>query len=185
MTPQLDLHLALFSLSGICLLYAGDASAQSVQISSDPFSNSSSQHMTEVEPQIYANGSTIVAAFQQGRIFGGGGSDIGFATSTDGGGTWQHGSLPGITVWNGGDRYQSVSDPSVVFNVAFGVWLIETLPVGFGNREIFVSRSGDALNWDNPITVYSTSSGSFDKPWITCDNSPASPFFRQLLHRMG
>src|SRR5713101_9334219 len=79
MTRQLDLHLALVSVTGICLFYAADASAQSVQISSDPFSNSSSQHMTEVEPQIYANGSTIVAAFQQGRIFGGGSSDIGFS----------------------------------------------------------------------------------------------------------
>src|SRR6202158_2836526 len=177
MTRQLDLYLAFVSVSGICLICATDAPAQSVQISSDPFANSSSQHITEVEPQIYANGSDLVATFQQGRIFGGGCSDIGFSTSTDSGATWQDGSLPGITIWNGGDRYQSVSDPSVVYNVAFGVWLIESLPVGFGNREIFVSQSADGLNWDNPITVYSTSEGSFDKPWITCDNSPTSPFF--------
>jgi hypothetical protein len=177
MTPSLDLHLALASLSGICLLFSADASAGIVQISSDPFTNSSSQHLTEVEPQIYANGSTIVATFQQGRIFGGGSSDIGFATSTDSGATWQDGSLPGITVWAGGDRYESVSDPSVAYNAAFGLWLVASLPVGFGNREIFVSRSPDGLNWDNPVTVYSASFGSFDKTWMTCDNSPTSIFF--------
>ncbi len=164
------LHLGLVSLSGVCLLCAADASADGiVQISSDPFTNSSSQHMTEVEPQIYANGSTIVAVFQVGRIFGGGCSDIGFATSTDSGVAWQEGFLPGLTVWAGGDRYESVSDPSIAYNAAFGLWEVVTLPVGFGNQEIFVSRSADGLNW--------ASSGSFDKTWITCDNSPTSSHF--------
>ena len=167
-------HLVL----SITLVSLDVSAAGTVQISSDPFSNFDSQHLTEVETQIYGNGSTIVATFQQGRFEGGGCSDIGFATSTDSGLTWQDGSLPGITIWAGGDRYRSVSDPSIAYNAAFGIWLIETLPVGFGNQEIFVSRSGDGLNWDNPITVYSaTGSSSFDKPWIICDNSPSSPFF--------
>src|SRR6266851_399368 len=167
-------HLVL----SISLVSMNVSAAGTVQISSDPFSNFDSQHLTEVETQIYGNGSTIVATFQQGRFEGGGCSDIGFATSTDSGLTWQDGSLPGITIWAGGDRYRSVSDPSIAYNAAFGIWLIETLPVGFGNQEIFVSRSGDGLNWDNPITVYSaTGSSSFDKPWIICDNSPSSPFF--------
>ena len=149
-----------------------------LQIGSDPFTNSGSQHLTEVEPQVYANGSTIVATFQQGRTFEGGSSDVGFSTSTDSGLTWQEGSLPGITVWAGGDRYDRVSDPSIAYNAAFGVWLIVTLPVGNGNREIFVSRSGDGLNWDDPITVYSADPpSSFDKTWMTCDNSPVSSFF--------
>src|SRR6516162_4924870 len=149
-----------------------------LQIGSDPFTNSGSQHLTEVEPQVYANGSTIVATFQQGRTFEGGSSDVGFSTSTDSGLTWQEGSLPGITVWAGGDRYDRVSDPSIAYSAAFGVWLIVTLPVGNGNREIFVSRSGDGLNWDDPITVYSADPpSSFDKTWMTCDNSPVSSFF--------
>src|SRR5215472_12861494 len=67
------------------------------QISSDPFTNSTSQHAAEVEPDIFAVGSTIVAAVQQGRFFNGGSSDTGFATSTDGGSTWTSGSLPGLT----------------------------------------------------------------------------------------
>ena len=54
-------------------------------ISSDPFTNATSNHKTEVEPSTFTFGGTIVSAFQQGRFFDGGGSDIGFATSTDGG----------------------------------------------------------------------------------------------------
>src|SRR5260370_15510438 len=177
MIPSLDLHRALALLGGFCFLCATDVWADTVQISSDPFTNPSSQAVTEVEPQIYANGSTSVVRLQQGGVFGGGCSDIGFATSTDSGATWQQGSLPGLTIWAGGDRYESVTDTSLAYNAAFGLWLVETMPVGFGNQEIFVSRSADGLSWDNPITVYSTSSGSFDKPWIACDNSPTSPFF--------
>src|SRR5206468_5699264 len=50
------------------------------KLSSDPYTNSTSQHATEVEPDTFAFGSTIVTAFQVGRIHGGGASDIGFAT---------------------------------------------------------------------------------------------------------
>src|SRR5579864_9496214 len=75
------------------------ASAQSPfrQISQDSFTNSDSQHKTEVEPNAAAFGPTIVAAFQVGRIFGGGGADIGFATTLNGGIAWTNGYLPGLT----------------------------------------------------------------------------------------
>ena len=53
------------------------------KLSSDPYTNSTSQHATEVEPDTFAFGSTIVTAFQVGRIHGGGAADIGFATSTE------------------------------------------------------------------------------------------------------
>jgi len=71
----------MFTLSAGTLAYA----ASLIQISSDPFTNTSSNHKREVEPDTFAFGNTIVSAFQQGRFFDGGGSDIGFATSTDGG----------------------------------------------------------------------------------------------------
>ncbi len=45
---------------------------------------------------MFANGSTLVAAFQTGRIAPGGATDIGWATSTNGGTTWSHGFLPGL-----------------------------------------------------------------------------------------
>src|SRR5206468_2263834 len=68
-----------------------------IQLSSDPYTDPASQHQTEVEPGSYAFGTTIVAAFQAGRFSDVGSSNIGWATSTDGGMTWQHGFLPGTT----------------------------------------------------------------------------------------
>ena len=59
-----------------------------MQISADPFTNTTSQHRTQVEPDTLSFGSTIVSAFQSGRFFDGGASDIGWATSTDGGSRW-------------------------------------------------------------------------------------------------
>ncbi len=179
MTPHLGkLQLAslIVTLTSFCsaLAWAG----ATVEISTDPFDNVSgpgSHHLTEVEPHVYAHGSTVVAAFQQGRYVGGGCTDIGFATSLDNGVSWQQGSLPGLTIFVGGDRYESVSDTAVIYNAAHGLWLIVSLPVG-GKPAIFVSRSADALNWDFPITV-AIGEGSFDKPWITCDNNESSPFF--------
>src|SRR5689334_21397080 len=51
------------------------------RISSDPFTNTTSQHRTEVEPDTFANGSTVVSAFQVGRFFDGGASDVGWSRS--------------------------------------------------------------------------------------------------------
>src|SRR5919204_2713467 len=91
------------------------ASVPLVKLSSDPFTNTSSQHATEVEPDTFAFGSTIVSAFQVGRIHAGGGADIGFATSADGGITWSSGFLPGITEFQGSGTFTAASDASVAY----------------------------------------------------------------------
>ena len=51
------------------------------QLSRDQYRNPESQHATEVEPDSYAFGSTIVSVFQVGRIRDGAAANIGFATS--------------------------------------------------------------------------------------------------------
>ena len=62
------LGLAAAIATGIVVALAASASAGTlVQISSDPFSNPTSQHRTQVEPDTFAFGSTIVAAMQTGR----------------------------------------------------------------------------------------------------------------------
>src|SRR2546422_11702730 len=73
------------------------ANVSLTQVSNDPFADAQAQHQTQVGPDTFQSGNTIVAAFQSGRVFGGGSSNIGFATSTDGGSTWTRGFLPGIT----------------------------------------------------------------------------------------
>src|SRR5579864_4489114 len=51
-------------------------------LSTDPYSNPTSQHHTEVEPDTYSFGSMEVSAYQAGRFFTGGGStNIGWAVS--------------------------------------------------------------------------------------------------------
>ena len=143
-------------------------------LSTDTFTNNSSQHATEVEAHALGVGSTIVSTFQVGRIFGGGGADIGFATTTDGGANWTSGFLPGLTVFEGSGLFTAASDPVVAYDAAHVVWLINTLPIGT-SAEVAVSRSSDGLNWGNPIIVSTTTDS--DKNWIVCDNTASSPFY--------
>jgi hypothetical protein len=149
--------------------------ANLVQLSLDTFVNGTSQHQTEVEPDAFAYGNTIVAAFQVARIYSGGGADIGFATSKDGGQTWTNGYLPGLTQWYQGGSNSAASDASVAYDAKHNVWMISTLPIG-NNDLVATSRSLDGgLTWGNPILVTSTIDS--DKNWITCDNWPTSPFY--------
>jgi hypothetical protein len=101
------------------------AQAGVTQVSTDPYTPAvapSGQHATEVEPDTFAHGSTLVTAFQVGRVFNGGATDIGFATSTNGGVSWTHGFLPGTSVqaMRPGPFF-SASDPSVAYDARDGV----------------------------------------------------------------
>lgn len=151
------------------------------KLSADPFLNPTSQHRTEVEPDTFAFGSTIVATFQVGRFFDGGSSDIGWATSTDGGSTWSNGFLPGITKFQGGGPYDRVSDPSVAYDPRHDVWLISSLALREGATmpsapAVVVSRSADGgLTWGSPVTV--ATGADLDKNWTVCDATAASRFY--------
>ena len=155
------------------------AAGSLIQISSDPFTNTTSNHKTQVEPDTFAFGNTIVSAFQQGRFFDGGGSDIGFATSTDGGNTWVHGSLPNATqIVNPKSPYVRASDASVAFDAKHNVWLISWLGIinPSGPVDVDVSRSTDGVHWSNPVVV--TADKQFnDKNWTTCDDTATSKFY--------
>lgn len=153
-----------------------------LQLSSDPYTNTNSQHRTELEPDTFAFGSTIVSTFQVGRFFSGGASNIGFATSTNGGASWTAGSLPGSTTFaTPPGIYARASDPTVAFDARHNAWLISYLGLWpNGNTaevDVLVSRSIDGgLTWSNPVTVAATGD-FFDKNWTVCDNTTSSPFF--------
>jgi len=160
------------------LVFATLAPAQVTltQLSQDTFTDTPSQHDTEVEPSTFTWGSTIVTGFQVARIFGGGGADIGFATSTNGGATWTNGYLPGITIYQGNGLNDAASDASVAYDALHKVWLISTLPIDRnGNTSVAVSRSTNGLTWDKPVSV--TNLGSPDKNWIVCDNTATSKYY--------
>jgi hypothetical protein len=152
-------------------------------ISEDTYTNPESQHRTQVEPDSFGFGSTVVATFQTGRVFDGGASNIAWATTTDAGLHWTHGNLPATTIFEGGP-WLRISDPAVAYDPAHNVWMINTLGFGtasspFGSPSaLLVSRSTDGgLTWGNPVTVSLGSTNFYDKNWITCDTWPSSPFF--------
>jgi hypothetical protein len=175
--------LSRLSLVGVSIATAAVVATPSAyanvpltQASNDPYTDAQAQHQTQVGPDTFQFGNTIVSAFQSGRVFGGGSSNIGFATSTDGGSTWTRGFLPGITA-NGSPAgaYQQVSLPSVTFDAKHNVWLISTLGIRSSGTDVLTSRSGNGgLTWGNPIT---TATGDLDKNWVACDNISASQFF--------
>jgi len=152
------------------------ATVSLTQLSSDNFTNATSQHATEVEPGSFSFGSTIITSFQVARISGGGGADIGFAISNDSGATWQNGLLPGLTTFQGAATNSAVSDTSVIYDAKHGVWMISSLPISPGNIQVAVSRSSDGgASWSNPVIV--AQGADLDKDWITCDDTPTSPHY--------
>ena len=160
----------------LALLVSGTAYANVglIRVSHDIYTDAQAQHDTEVEPDVYAAGSTIVSAFQVGRVFGGGASNIGWATSTNGGATWSHGYLPGIT-GNGGGPFGQASDASVAYDARHKVWLITSLGLSGSSVEVLASRSTNGgLTWSKPVTV---APGSNDKGWVICDDHAASPHY--------
>ena len=101
-------------------------------ISEDPYTNLESQHRTQVEPDSFGHGNTVVTAFQTGRfVNGGGASNIGWATTTNAGRNWTTGMLPGTTVHQGGP-WSRISDPAVAYDPEHDVWMISTLAFGMG-----------------------------------------------------
>ena len=176
---------AVLTLLALCLLMTSAANAQFtlVKISVDKLNNNDSVHRTEVEPDFFAYGDTIVGTFHVARVpgsIGWGSGDVGWSTSTDGGKTWTYGVLPKLTKNYKNGPYGWAADPSVAYDAKHGEWLISTLPLaGQENSgligDVAISRSTDGLNWGNPIVIDKTHQD--DKNWTTCDNHPKSPFY--------
>src|SRR5271156_5287433 len=144
--------VALALAIALAMVIPAGAQSNLVKLSTDTFHNSDSDHHTEVEPDTFAWGSTIVTGFQVARVPDGGGADIGFATSTD------------------------ASDAAVAYNAKYGEWLISTLPtVNDDGEAVATSRSKDGIHWSKPIIV--DHSGYDDKNWIACDNTKTSPHY--------
>jgi hypothetical protein len=172
---------AVVFLLAVATVPAAAAGSSLIHLSTDPYTNSFSAHQTEVEPDSFAAGSTIVSAFQVGRVFIGAAANIGWATSRDGGKTWRHGFLPATTTQaSPPGSYARASDPSVAWSARDHTWLISYLvaPSVTSNAvvDLLVSRSRDGIHWDAPVTAAARNE-FLDKNWTACDNSPQSPFY--------
>src|SRR5436189_66797 len=93
-------------------------------------------------------GQRVAAQPPTRRFCDGGSTNIGFARSGDGGTTWTHGFLTGLTATSGvggttGAPFERVSDPSVAFDAKHGVWLISSIPItsSLVVPFVFVNRS--------------------------------------------
>jgi len=163
------------------LQHTAIASEQLTQLSTDPYVNPDSRHRTQVEPDTFSFGNGIVAAFQVGRFFDGGASNIGWATSTNRGESWTHGFLPSTTVnANPKGSYGRASDASVAFDARHGVWVISYLLFDTASSPayVFASRSTDGgLTWGKPVVVNKIAGSSDDKNWSVCDDTTSSPFY--------
>jgi hypothetical protein len=142
---------------------------------------------TLVEPHVAVsplNEHTAVAVAHDGRFPNGGAVDISYSWTRDGGGTWQHAPVPGLTKAVGGS-YDRASDPVVQF-AADGTAYLSTLlfatPPGCPSA-VALSRSVDGgATWGPPVLVHSSTDCNFsdDKNWIVIDNSPTSPHFGRI-----
>lgn len=146
------------------------------KLSQDPYSDPLAQHATEVEPVLAVGDDTIVSAFQVGRFQGVGSDNIGWATSMDGGKSWQHGFLKGTSTFVGGP-WPAVSLPTLAYDRKHHTFLIQMAAFddtgdGVG---ILLSRSQDGLHWTD-ATAVGTGIG-INSDWIACDNHVRSPFY--------
>ncbi len=175
------LLFALVSVFSTTALASASGGIQLLKLSKDPYTNSSSQHKTQVEPDTFSYASTIVSAFQSGRFFDGGASNVGWATSLNNGKSWKHGFLPGTTIYaTPPGIYARVSDAVVSFDARHNTWLISTLALnsnGIGVAVIVNSSTDGGLTWGNPVVVASTQSSYYDKNWIVCDNTSTSKYY--------
>src|SRR5713226_6572322 len=107
----------LLALTPASVDASGSPPPKVVQVSSDPFTNATSEHATEVEAHTLGAGSTFVAVFQAGRFFAGGGSSaIAFSTSQNAGASWTSGVLPSLTVYTAPPgTFARATDASVAF----------------------------------------------------------------------
>ena len=177
----------VIAVVAFALLLVSTVSAGSVlpfPISDDPYTDGGSghQHKTQVEPDSFAHGQTIVALSQSGRWFGGGGSsNLVFASSQNGGRTWTTGGLPGTTVnATPPGPWPRISDPSVGYDAQDDVWLALGLGIdssGDGHILLVDRSTNSGVTWSNPV-VAGTAPGTFwDKTWVGCDNWPQSPHY--------
>jgi hypothetical protein len=178
MIPGLPLSAAVSPHQGLA----------AVQVSADPYTNVAAEHATQVEPDTLAVGHTVMSVFQTGRWANGCADDTGWAFSSDSGGNWQHGFLPGLTKSSRpAGPFDRVSDPTIAYNAFFGTWLAAGLDCNGTSPKpdaspqspaVSVNVSRDGVRWGRAIVAARAGKGqAFDKDWITCDNTPASRFY--------
>ncbi len=137
---------------------------------------------TTVEPDVAVsplNRSIAVAAAHDGRYPDGGAVGITYSWTHDGGASWHHQPLPGLTTSTGGPQpWARASDPIVAFGPDGDVYISTLLIALTCPSAVAVSRSTDGgVTFAPPVLAhYSASCAvSDDKDTMIVDTSPSSP----------
>ena len=148
-----------------------------VRVSSDPITKAGQEHATEAEPDTIAVGNKVLSSFMVGNVPTCT-DDIGWAFSSDGGKTWTHGLLPGLTRYsNPPGPEPSVADTTAAWDARYKEWVVSALNCA-NPGGVTVSISKDGTHWSKPISVFKgTGRDISDKDWVTCDSHPASPHY--------
>ena len=155
------------------------------QVAEDPLHQG--EQGTEIEPDIAmdpTNHDDVVAVAQQGRFKTGGSADPGFAASLDGGATWRHGNLPGLTKAVGGP-FDRGSDPTVTFGIDHVVY---ASTIDFSFRQTCPSAVGvqwstdGGVTWSDPVFPENDDTCDVfnDNNWLVADTNRSSPFYGRL-----
>jgi hypothetical protein len=136
---------------------------------------------TLVEPSVAVspvNANIAVAAAHDGRFASGGAVDISYAWTSNGGASWHHAALQGLTIATGG-VWGRASDPVVAFGPDGDVYisaLVIDIPGCASGVAVARSTDGGAV-FGAPVLAHMsrTCNYSDDKNWLTVDTQPASP----------
>ncbi len=154
--------------------------------SQDVASRPGSEPDTVVEPDVAVNPNdrdNAIATAHDSRYPDGGAVGISAAWTRDGGATWQHKTVPGITVATGGP-YERASDPVPAFG-RDGTAYLSVLLFNASNCDtaVAVLRSVDGgANWGAPSYAHrsNTCDYSDDKNWLVVDTTPTSPHYQRV-----
>lgn len=186
---------ALVLIAALCAAAPGEAAAPPgtpvvVHVGrvteQDVASHGGSETDTVTEPDVAVDPrdkDDAVAVAHDSRFANGGAVGISAAWTRDGGASWHHHTVPGITTATGG-RYERASDPVVAFSHS-GTAFLSVLLIDLDDchTAVAVLRSTDGgRTWSKPFLAQHSRSCDYsdDKNWIVVDNSPASPHFGRV-----
>ncbi|MDQ6936662.1 MAG: glycoside hydrolase [Actinomycetota bacterium] len=165
-----------FAAAPVSVLHVGRATAQDVA------PRPGSEPDTVVEPDVAVsplNRLIAVAASHDGRYPDGGAVAISYAWTHDGGATWHHRPLPGLTTSTGGRQpWVRASDPIVAFGPDGDVYISTLLIALTCPSAVAVSRSTDGgKTFAAPVLAHYSAECSIsdDKNSLVVDTSPTSP----------
>jgi hypothetical protein len=140
---------------------------------------------TLVEPDVAVSPldpNIAVAAAHDGRYPDGGAVDIGYSWTHNGGKTWHHAPVPGITTSAGG-VWDRASDPVLAFGPDGSAYLSVLAFDNGCSSAVTVSRSTDGgKTFGVPVVVHRSDDCNYsdDKNFLVVDNGSHSPHYGRL-----